>query len=457
MYLVGGAVRDLLLAGGTDARSFDDAERDFVVCGLPLDMLMRELARFGKCDFVGKSFGVIKFRPDRDCEFMGWKLPKGATYDIALPRVERSTGIHHRDFDIKYDPAIRIEDDLMRRDFTINAMAMKTDGAIVDPSNGRDDLSMRLIRLVFANSLQEDPLRILRAARMAAKLKFDLDPALVKSAGDVSVAEISPERVREELDKALTATPNPSLFFRNLHHMQTLLKFFPEMLAILKYLEPLYDALERTGGVQRRWAFYWFLDREPDIVAWFAEYFGDSSDTRPFGAAGLALRLIEWDKETPPSAPSETDAFRLFDRLRYSNKDIAQAMAVSQLSMNVSESLYDKSHGVTPRALIRSTLKAAAKTWVKPSVFLRFACDFFGAQFAAVDDDWRDGLADVESYLALPPITGRRLIRMGFPEGASIGMILDEVSRAHDIGIVTNPVEAEMFVLERYGGMRSGW
>ena len=463
MYLVGGAVRDLLLAGGEDApvespgtsTPAEPQERDFVVCGMPIDDLMSKLAEFGKCDFVGKSFGVIKFRPYKSCEFLGWKFKKRETCDIALPRVERSTGVHHRDFEVEYDPAIPIEDDLKRRDFTINAIAMKPDGTIIDPTDGRADLSKRLIRLVFKNSFEEDPLRILRAARFAAKLKFDLDPALVKSARGVPVGDLSPERVREELDKALIATPNPSLFFRNLHNMKELLRFFPEMLHTIKHMNLLCAALERTRGVHRRWALYLFLDREDGEITWYSRYIsGKNKLSSPAEVREyVSLTAIEEDAQSIKPPPSK--AAVLFNRLRYSSIQIAHAAAVSRLSKNVIESLICEFQHQTTQPVIRSTLKAVVKASIKPISFNRFCRDFFGAMAETVIDDWKAGAADVGAFIANPPITGKRLIRMGFPQGAAIGIILQEVSYAHDRGEINSPIEAEMFVMERFGHLRS--
>ena len=146
MYLVGGAVRDKLRCPDAQENAPD---LDFVVCGLPIDPLMHKLASLGKCDLVGKSFGVIKFTPESDCDFLGWHFKMGKSYDIALPRRERSTGIHHRDFDVSFDSSIPIEDDLLRRDFTINAMAMTPDGKIIDPSGGRKDLANKILKPGF--------------------------------------------------------------------------------------------------------------------------------------------------------------------------------------------------------------------------------------------------------------------------------------------------------------------
>lgn len=94
LYEVGGSVRDSLIVG-----EIENKDRDYLVTGISIEELMALLRRYGKVDLVGKSFGVIKFTPrgNSDC------------VDIAIPRVERSTGIAHRDFDVNYDPSLPVE------------------------------------------------------------------------------------------------------------------------------------------------------------------------------------------------------------------------------------------------------------------------------------------------------------------------------------------------------------
>ena len=167
IYEVGGCVRDALMH-----RQLDSKDRDYLVCGVPLDRLTKMLSRHGYLDLVGKSFGVIKFTPHAE---------PGAprlTYDVTLPRRERSIGVGHTDFEVDYDPSLRVEDDLGRRDFSINAMARDLrDGRIVDPFNGRRDLADGVIRMVVTNSFPEDPLRMLRAVQFAARFEFTVELA----------------------------------------------------------------------------------------------------------------------------------------------------------------------------------------------------------------------------------------------------------------------------------------
>jgi len=166
-YLVGGAVRDLALQRPTK-------DLDLVVRGLPIERVRAALERHGRVDLVGKHFGVLKFLP-RTLE-----LPEAI--DVALPRTEHS--LHHtggyKDFAVQSDPSLPIEEDLRRRDFTINAMAWSvTADRLVDPFNGRDDLAARRLRAVGdpAERYAEDYSRLLRGLRFACQLGFDIEPA----------------------------------------------------------------------------------------------------------------------------------------------------------------------------------------------------------------------------------------------------------------------------------------
>lgn len=174
IFVVGGAVRDFFLA-------LPVKDYDLVVRGVPLDDLIKALEADGEVNLVGKRFGVIKFRPNGD----------ERTYDIALPRRERSINFSgaYRDFEIHSDHALPIEEDLSRRDFTINALAydLRT-GQIIDPFFGQKDLKAKTIRTVgsAATRFQEDYSRMLRAVRFASKLGFtisDNTSAAIKKMG----------------------------------------------------------------------------------------------------------------------------------------------------------------------------------------------------------------------------------------------------------------------------------
>jgi len=169
IYEVGGAVRDKYLFNKSISK-----DHDYLVTGIPFDELSNKLKKFGKVDLVGRSFGVIKFT-----RFINGQP---YTYDIALPRKDISTGTGHKDFKVDFDPNLSVEDDLYRRDFTVNAMAISLDGNIlIDPLNGLKDLKLKKIRMVYDKSFKDDPLRMLRAIQFAARFEFEIEPVTFKA------------------------------------------------------------------------------------------------------------------------------------------------------------------------------------------------------------------------------------------------------------------------------------
>ncbi|MEA2030155.1 MAG: HD domain-containing protein [candidate division Zixibacteria bacterium] len=219
IYEVGGVVRDRMMG-----RSEADHDRDYLVTGIPFEDIVRILSPHGKVSLVGRSFGVIKFT-----KFFS---NQPVTFDISLPRTEHSTGISHKDFDVRYNPSLSIEEDLVRRDFTVNAMAWSLDNdELVDPLSGRIDLETRQLRMVYPESFLDDPLRMMRAVQFAARFEFTIEnktySALCKNAHLIET--VSKERVAEELNKLLTLAGKPSIGF---HLMEStgLLKFvLPEL------------------------------------------------------------------------------------------------------------------------------------------------------------------------------------------------------------------------------------
>ena len=210
-YLVGGAVRDRLLG-------LEPGDRDHVVVGQTQAAM--EAAGFKP---VGRDFPVF--------------LHPATGEEYALARTERKSGRGYRGFVVDADPSVTLEDDLGRRDFTINAIAQADDGTLVDPYGGARDLQARVLRHV-GDAFVEDPLRVLRAARFMARfasLGFTVAPetlALMREmvAGG-ELAALVPERVWQELRRAL-ASARPSAFLRTLHDCAALAVVLPEVDAL---------------------------------------------------------------------------------------------------------------------------------------------------------------------------------------------------------------------------------
>jgi tRNA nucleotidyltransferase (CCA-adding enzyme) len=188
-YLVGGAVRDELL--GRPAK-----DQDFVVPGVGYDELRAALTPHGRVEdleVAGQRVGLRLYPRDRTLRALA---PAGI--ELAPPRTERSTGPGRHDFEIVASADISLEQDMGRRDFTINAIAKRlASGELLDPFNGEEDLRARVLRTVSPQSFREDPLRIVRGLRFVSE--HDLDPTedtLAQMRDEAaSIALVSGERI----------------------------------------------------------------------------------------------------------------------------------------------------------------------------------------------------------------------------------------------------------------------
>ena len=240
IFEVGGVVRDRMLFDKPPAK-----DRDYLVTGIPFRELSSILRRYGKVDLVGQSFGVIKFTQ--------FSKGKQHTFDIALPRREYSTGTGHKEFEVAFDPELSVQDDLHRRDFTVNAMAVALDNnELIDPLGGQADLGHKCLRMVYPRSFEDDPLRMLRAIQFAARFEFLIEPstftALRRNSG--LIATVSPERIAEELGKLLALSRRPSEGFRLMQATCLLKEILPELEATVGVDQPggyhAYDVFEHT-------------------------------------------------------------------------------------------------------------------------------------------------------------------------------------------------------------------
>ncbi len=193
IYLVGGAVRDTLL--GITVK-----EKDWVVVGATKE----DLTELGYKQ-VGSDFPVF-LHPETKEEY-------------ALARTERKSGMGHKGFSFDTQPNVTLEEDLKRRDLTINAMAQSEDGSLIDPFNGQEDLKNKLLKQV-SDAFQEDPLRVFRVARFSAKLKhlgFSIDRKTMNTMNKLSLSgeleTLPKERIWQETHKALQEK-NPAEYFR---------------------------------------------------------------------------------------------------------------------------------------------------------------------------------------------------------------------------------------------------
>ena len=212
IYLVGGAVRDRLL-------NRTPGDHDWVVVGATQAQMEAQGYKA-----VGKDFPVF--------------LHPKTGEEYALARTERKSGRGYRGFVVDADPSVTLEDDLLRRDFTINAIASdEATGALVDPYGGARDIEQRVLRHV-GPAFVEDPLRVLRAARFMARfapLGFTVAPETMDLMRQIAASgeldALVPERVWQELRRALTCA-QPSAFLRTLHEANALGAVLPELEAL---------------------------------------------------------------------------------------------------------------------------------------------------------------------------------------------------------------------------------
>jgi tRNA nucleotidyltransferase (CCA-adding enzyme) len=280
IYLVGGAVRDRLLGR-------PHVERDFVVVGATPDQLVARGYRP-----VGKDFPVF-LHPD-----------SGEQY--ALARTERKTGRGYYGFATHFSPDVTLEQDLSRRDLTINAMAMAESGEIVDPYGGRRDLEARVLRHV-SPAFVEDPLRVLRVARFAARfapLGFTVAPETIAlMRGIVTSGEMSalvPERVWVETERAL-GEASPVTYFEVLRSCGALAAVFPEVDALYGVPQPAEWHPEIDTGVHTMQVLDVAAGLSPDTTVRFAALVHDVGKgltpreqwPRHIGHEDRGARLIE--------------------------------------------------------------------------------------------------------------------------------------------------------------------
>ncbi len=230
LYIVGGWVRDKI-------RNVVPKDKDYVICHLNEDIFIENFPQVKK---VGKSFPVYLVQiDDKNCE-------------VAFARKERKNGHGYKGFEVVYDSSVSIQEDLWRRDTTINAIAYRVnDGEIIDPYNGRKDIKAKTIRAV-SKHFADDPVRALRAARQFSEFGFKIEKNTLDLMYECKkeVANEPTERIFEELQKALS-TKCPSRFFRALQNADLLNVLFPEIYALIgktqpKMFHPEGDAFEHT-------------------------------------------------------------------------------------------------------------------------------------------------------------------------------------------------------------------
>jgi tRNA nucleotidyltransferase (CCA-adding enzyme) len=435
---VGGAVRDRLL--GRDAK-----DADFLVPGVDIEGLKDALRLHGRTEelvVAGRPVGVRFYPRDRA---LRRRAPAGI--ELAPPRREVSTGPGRHDFEIVVDPAASVEDDLRRRDFTVNAMARRlADGTIIDPLGGRDDLKRRILRTVSPRSFAEDPLRLVRGLRFVSQLDLDPDAetlAQMRSEA-AAVALVSGERVGGglaadglgELSKLLLgARPEKALrLARDTGVLQHLLpEFVPAIgfdqesrhhdLTVDEHTFAVVQAAADLGLPLRVRLAALFHDLGKPLVAWR----GTDGRLHYYAKAGVAPRSHE-------QVGAELAAGAL-DRLRYPTELRRRVTRI------VRGHMLDPGRGDAVRA--RRLLARYGEELLLDLLDHKHA-DLLGKGDRLPQTEL-DQLARFRSLvleerrsphrLADLAVDGRDLIALGYPPGPGLGRVLDELLAA----VVTDP------------------
>jgi len=408
VLIVGGFVRDSLLG-------IPSKDVDIEVYGMPVDAIIATLAPHFRLDVVGKSFGVIKI----DNEL-----------DVSVPRRESKIGMGHRDFKIDPDPNMTIEDAAARRDFTINSMAMREDGTIVDPFNGRRDLTMPVLRAT-SKAFQEDALRVLRAMQFAARFS---GPIADRTTMDMARAmhsefEFLPkERIWEEWKKF--ATKGRSAFYGFLVLTETeWIKHFPELDAMIGVPQdpewhPEGEVWTHTIMVVQEAidiAIREQLDNDSRMVLFFAALCHDMAKPQTTKMEGGRWRAKGHCEEGVAIAES------------FLNRIGAPKWLIDQVKPLVMAHLVHAGAQPTDRAVKRLALRLRPSNISMLSRLIE--ADHSGRSPLPKGNPflpWLDAAArlGVQSEQPQPILRGRDLIQLGVKPGADMGKVLDKAFEA---------------------------
>lgn len=306
IYLVGGAVRDSLL-------NLPIKDKDYMVVGATPEQMQQLGYRQ-----VGKDFPVF--------------LHPKTQQEYALARTERKVGLGYGGFSCYASPDVTLEQDLLRRDLTINAIAQDEEGNLYDPYNGVADIQARQLRHV-STAFAEDPLRVLRVARFAARfhsLGFKIATETMSLMQHMSQTEeltaLTPERVWQEVDKSLGG-PNPEIFFQVLRQCGALKILFPEIDALFGIPQPEKWHPEIDTGLHTLMVLTQATLLTQDKAVRFAALVHD---------LGKALSPKEhWPKHHGHGQKGLPVIKKLCERLRVPNEYRDLALLVSDLHQNV--------------------------------------------------------------------------------------------------------------------------
>jgi len=225
VFLVGGTIRDYLLYGKINMIR----DIDLVVVDISYADIEKKLQKHGKTNTVGKSFAVVKFTKNKH------------TFDISVPRkdVKKNSKSHsHRNFLVESGSHITLKEDLERRDFTCNAIALRLiNNEVFDPFNGIEAIHNKKLVMTGPDTFFDDPLRILRCARFSSVHHFSVENNIYSNSKKVTLSDLSMERIQEELLRLLLESEKPSVGLHEYFKLSILEKLFPELYLLTQTIQ----------------------------------------------------------------------------------------------------------------------------------------------------------------------------------------------------------------------------
>lgn len=428
-WLVGGGVRDRLLG-----RAPKDV--DLEVYGLEAEALETICARFGKVHLIGRQFAVLQVATE------------DGTVEVSLPRRESKTGPGHRGFAVDADPHMEPREAARRRDFTVNAMLLDPlDDTLLDPWEGRADLQRGLLRHV-SPAFAEDPLRVLRAARFAARYGWRVDAGTAALCRGLDLAELPRERVEGEFREILAGDfPGTGLLV-----LETVgaLRSFPELAAMRGVpQDPLWHpegdvlhhtalALDAGAGIRAQMEDPWV-----EMLAILCHDLG-KVHTTVFERGHWRSAAHDVEGEAPTRA--------LLARITAQESVVEQVVALVREHLRPMQ-LYQARDRVGDGALRR----LAARVDLRALVRISWADGAGRAQPA--EADWPAGSWLLERAEALgvrdaapqPMLRGRDLLELGVPAGPQVGEVLAEAWELQLDGALADREAALAWLRERLG------
>jgi len=385
IYLVGGAVRDELL--GLPVK-----ERDWVVVGATPDDLLRRGFRP-----VGKDFPVF-LHPETHEEY-------------ALARTERKTAPGYHGFSVHAAPEVTLEDDLLRRDLTINAMARDSTGRLIDPYQGRADLAARRLRHL-SPAFAEDPVRLLRLARFSARyapLGFEIAPEtrdlLRTMVANGEVDHLVPERVWTETVRALSEK-QPGRFIETLRECGALARIFPELDRLFGVPQPPLHHPEIDTGTHTLLALAQAVRLGADVITRFAVLVHDlGKGTTP---------VAEWPRHLAHEQRGADEIRRFCQRLRVPNMYRELGVLTARFHTHCHRALE-----LRPKTLL-NTLQGL-DAFRKPQRFAQFlvACEADARGRQGLEDrDYPQAAWMQRVYQAAAQVPARPLVEQGLTGSA---------------------------------------